>query len=248
MLLAATHDSDAIYDWNLPYILRNESGLGSHCERYPFGLWASRAVLARRYGIAFDVTDVLVQGSETFTWLECVECVNFYLSREADLLMSSMKKGGTECERDGNCEYDVYQVIDSQKSLYEMITLSKDEPTHFIHQLIEIAFQGMSSRDMQWFKKKYRRGRHHRNSEYRMLFDMLLNMISVIPISVKDVLNVCPRDALSMLCIAIKCSEQGHCMLDPHDATLFLQACVPKSRRSSSVDSVSFNDVAFYYF
>lgn len=142
---------EAVFIWNMSRRLKNLSESGNHLN-YPYGTFASRIVLARRFGVSFDASNFIPQLSENFTWTECVDFINFFLEREAQLLI----------ERSNNIEldsdlYQVYRVEDSQEHLHKIRQLSSDEPTHHLNLLIESALNGLPKEEAQLIRSIYSR-------------------------------------------------------------------------------------------
>lgn len=128
---------EATFVWNMSRRLKNLSELGNHLN-YPYGTFASRILLARRFGVSFDASNFIPQLSENFTWSECVDFVNFFLEREAQILINNANT--TKIDSD---LYQVYRVYDTQRHLHKTRQMDDDEPTHHLNLLIESALNGL---------------------------------------------------------------------------------------------------------
>lgn len=126
---------EAVFEWNMSFRLKNISIVETHLH-YPYGTFASRVLLARQFGVSFDSSHFLPQLSENFTWTECVGFVNFFLEREAQVLIDRAHPKQVDADL-----YQVYRVFDSQERLLKTRQLSDDEPTHHINLLISRAFK-----------------------------------------------------------------------------------------------------------
>lgn len=89
------------YDWSSTLNLENTfASTIPSTLRYPFSLLASRVLLARQFGISFSASEFSNQNTEDFAWPECVSFANFFIEREAQLLLKSQEEikkssGGT---------------------------------------------------------------------------------------------------------------------------------------------------------
>lgn len=129
---------EAVYEWNMSRRLKNIAKTGSYLH-HPYGTFASRILLARQFGISFDASNFITQLNESFTWIECVEFVNFYLEREAQILID---RASPIMSLDADM-YQVYRVYDSQEHLHRIRQLPHDEPTHHINLFMERAINSL---------------------------------------------------------------------------------------------------------
>ena len=146
---ALPENYEAIFVWNMSRRLKNLSSLGNHLN-YPYGPFASRVLLARRFGVSFDASHFIPQLSENFTWLESVDFVNFFLEREAQLLINKSNLSYIDSDL-----YQVYRVYDSQHLLHKTRQMDKDEPTHHINLLIEAGLNTLPTEESDKIKEKF---------------------------------------------------------------------------------------------
>ena len=192
---------EALYDWNMTRRLKNISSIGSHLD-YPYGTFASRILLARRFGVSFDSSHFIPQLGENFTWLECIEFANFVLEREAQNLINRAAHHLLDSDL-----YQVYRVIDSQEHLHRNRQLPMDEPTHHINLLIEAGLNSLTKEQADIILTQYPK---------LILFDLYSKgMLTVDP---RDVLNLTGEKAVRIL----KYFCNPHNVPEAFDLRLFL--------------------------
>lgn len=143
-------DYDAVYNWSMSKALKDLRKISVHLH-YSYALFAARALLARRFGVSFDASNHLAQLKENFEWLESIDFINFFLEREAQILISRANP-----MIDCSDSYQVYRVQDPQKHLHLQRQLPSDEPTHHINLLIERAFSQLPQEEIESFRSTFK--------------------------------------------------------------------------------------------
>lgn len=133
---------EALYDWRMSRRLKNLSAVENHLK-FPYGIYAVRMLLARRFGIPFDASRFSAQLQENFTWLEGIGFANFFLEREAQFLIDKAYSKVLDADH-----YQVYRVTDQQEFLHRSRNLPADEPIHYVNVLIDSGLSAMSESEL----------------------------------------------------------------------------------------------------
>lgn len=133
---------EALYDWRMSRRLKNLSAVENHLK-FPYGIYAVRMLLARRFGIPFDASRFSAQLQENFTWLEGIGFANFFLEREAQFLIDKAYSKVLDADH-----YQVYRVTDQQEFIHRSLNLPADEPIHYVNVLIDAGLSAMSESEL----------------------------------------------------------------------------------------------------